>query len=205
MGLEKIFLQLLNMSITAGYVIIAVFLIRLCIRRLPKIYSYILWSIVAFRLLCPFSFSSAYSFFNLHYFDEMEKTGTGIRYVAIETGDRETGNEPVMRNETVLPSAGAVLDDGEMKQGTEATASKMTMKELLPKVFSIVWISGIGVLLIYTFFELIKIKRQTADAVLAEGNIYESDRICQPFVFGMIHPRIYIPFRLQGKGIYIST
>lgn len=199
MGLEKIFLQLLNMSITAGYVIIAVFLIRLCIRRLPKIYSYILWSIVAFRLLCPFSFSSAYSFFNLHYFDEMEKTGTGIRYVAIETGDRETGNEPVMRNETVLPSAGAVLDDGEIKQGTEAIAPKMTMKELLPKVFSIVWISGIGVLLIYTFLELIKIKRQTADAVLAESNIYESDRICQPFVFGMIHPRIYIPFRLQGK------
>lgn len=199
MGLEKIFLQLLNMSITAGYVIIAVFLIRLCIRRLPKIYSYILWSIVAFRLLCPFSFSSAYSFFNLHYFDEMEKTGTGIQYVAIETGDRETGNEPVMINETVLPSAGAVLDAGEMKQGTEAIAPKMTMKELLPKVFSIVWISGIGVLLIYTFLELIKIKRQTADAVLAEGNIYESDRICQPFVFGMIHPRIYIPFRLQGK------
>lgn len=192
MGLEKIFLQLLNMSITAGYVIIAVFLIRLCIRRLPKIYSYILWSIVAFRLLCPFSFSSAYSFFNLHYFDEMEKTGTGIRYVAIETGDRETGNEPVMINETVLNAA-------EMKQGTEATAPKMTMKELLPKVFSIVWISGIGVLLIYTFLELMKIKRQTADAVLAEGNIYESDRICQPFVFGMIHPRIYIPFRLQGK------
>ena len=83
MELERIFLQLLNMSITAGYVIIAVFLIRLCIRRLPKIYSYILWSIVAFRLICPFSFSSAYSFFNLRYFDEMKKTETGIKYVAI--------------------------------------------------------------------------------------------------------------------------
>ena len=83
-----------------------------------------------------------------------------FRFFFIPLGDRETGNEPVMRNETVLPSAGAVLDDGEMKQGTEATASKMTMKELLPKVFSIVWISGIGVLLIYTFFELIKMPTQ---------------------------------------------
>lgn len=187
------------MSITAGYVIIAVFLIRLCIRRLPKIYSYILWSVVAFRLLCPFSFSSAYSFFNLRYFDEMEKSGMGIRYVATETEDGETGNEPVMRNETVLPSAGVVLDAVEMKQGTEAITPQMTIKEMLPGIFSVVWISGIGVLLIYTFWELIKVKRQTADAVLAEGNVYESDRICQPFVFGMIHPRIYIPFRLQGK------
>lgn len=197
MELERIFLQLLNMSITAGYVIIAVFLIRLCIRRLPKIYSYILWSIVAFRLICPFSFSSAYSFFNLRYFDEMEKTETGIQYVAIET--EEAGNGPVMRNETVLPLEGGAVDASGMEQDREAVTRKMSMKELLPKVFSVVWIAGVGVLLIYTCLEIMKIKKQTADAVLAEGNIYESDRICQPFVFGMIHPKIYIPFRLQGK------
>ena len=198
MGLERIFLQLLNMSITAGYVIIAVFLIRLCIRRLPKIYSYILWSIVAFRLICPFSFSFAYSFFNLRYFDEMEKTETGIQYVAIET--EEAGNGPVMRNETVLPIKGGALDASGIKQDREAVTRKMSMKELLPKVFSVVWIAGVGVLLIYTCLEIVKIKKQTADAVLAEGNIYESDRIFQPFVFGMIHPKIYIPFRLQGEG-----
>ena len=197
MGLERIFLQLLNMSITAGYVIIAVFLIRLCIRRLPKIYSYILWSIVAFRLICPFSFSFAYSFFNLRYFDEMEKTETGIQYVAIET--EEAGNGPVMRNETVLPIKGGALDASGIKQDREAVTRKMSMKELLPKVFSVVWIAGVGVLLIYTCLEIVKIKKQTADAVLAEGNIYESDRIFQPFVFGMIHPKIYIPFRLQGE------
>lgn len=198
MELERIFLQLLNMSITAGYVIIAVFLIRLCIRRLPKIYSYILWSIVAFRLICPFSFSSAYSFFNLRYFDEMEKTETGIQYVAIET-EEEAGSGPVMRNETVLPLEGGALDASGMEQDREAVTRKMSMKELLPKVFSVVWIAGVGVLLIYTCLEIMKIKKQTADAVLAKGNIYESDRICQPFVFGMIHPKIYIPFRLQGK------
>lgn len=199
MGLEKIFLQLLNMSITAGYVIIAVLLIRLCIRRLPKIYSYVLWSIVAFRLLCPVSFSSAYSFFNLRYFDGMEKTEAGIQYVAMETDAEEEEIQPVMRNEQILPSAGASLDIAEVESERAEAVTPTNWKEVMPKVFSVIWVSGIGVLLIYTFFELARIRKQTADAVLTEGNIYESDRICQPFVFGMIHPRIYIPFRLQGQ------
>lgn len=199
MGLEQIFLQLLNMSITAGYVIIAVLLIRLCIKRLPKIYSYILWSVVAFRLLCPFSFSSAYSFFNLNYFNEMEKTGTGIQYIAVEAEHEEAETGPIMGSENVLPSAGAVLDAAEIEQSPEISTHKTDFKEQLPQIFSIVWISGIGILLIYTLFEIARIKKQTKDAVLAEGNIYESDRICQPFVFGMLHPRIYIPFRLQGE------
>lgn len=208
MGLEKIFLQLLNMSITAGYVIVAVFLIRLCIRRLPKVYSYILWSIVAFRLLCPISFSSAYSFFNLSYFEKMERTETGIRYVAAETtggeskekGIGETGADgPVMRNETVLSSPGTALDSAGTAGDTEDVIRDANAKEMLPKVFSVVWIAGMGILFGYTILEIIKIKRQTADAVLAEGNIYESDRIGQPFVFGIVHPRVYIPFRLGGK------
>lgn len=199
MGLEQIFLRLLNMSITAGYVIIAVLLIRLCIKRLPKIYSYILWSVVAFRLLCPFSFSSAYSFFNLNYFNEMEKTGTGILYIAEETEREEAETGPVIGSENILPSTGAVLDAAKMEQNPEVITHKTDFKERLPQIFSIVWISGIGILLIYTLLEIARIKRQTSDAVLAEGNIYESDRICQPFVFGMIHPRIYIPFHLQGE------
>lgn len=194
MGLEQIFLRLLNMSITAGYVIIAVLLIRLCIKRLPKIYSYILWSVVAFRLLCPFSFSSAYSFFNLNYFNEMEKSGTEIQYIAVKTESEEVETGSVIGSQKILPSAGAVL-----AQSPEAVTHKTDFKERLPQIFSIVWIIGVGILLVYTFLEIARIKRQTKDAVLAEGNIYESDRICQPFVFGMIHPKIFIPFRLQGE------
>lgn len=199
MELEGIFLQLLNMSITAGYVIIAVLFIRLCIRRLPKIYSYILWSVVAFRLLCPFSFSSAYSFFNLHYFNEMENTGTGIQYVTTEAGREERGNGPVMRNGTLLPSADVLPNGSETAETVQPMPSGTDWKEELPGIFSLVWIAGVGILLLYTVREIGKVKKQTADAVLAEDNIYESDRITQPFVFGMVHPRIYIPFRLQGK------
>lgn len=68
-ALEPAFLQILNMSITASYVTLAVLLVRLLLRRLPKRYSYALWSVVAFRLVCPVSISSLLSIFNIGIFD----------------------------------------------------------------------------------------------------------------------------------------
>ncbi len=63
--MEGTFLKVLNMSITAGYVILAVVLIRLLLRRAPKKYSYLLWSVVLFRLVCPVSFASVVSLFGM--------------------------------------------------------------------------------------------------------------------------------------------
>ena len=63
--LVRLFLDVLNMSVTASYVIAAVLLLRLLLRRAPKVYSYALWSVVGFRLACPVSVSSALSLFNL--------------------------------------------------------------------------------------------------------------------------------------------
>lgn len=62
--MEMLFLKILNMSLTASYVIIAVLLIRLLLKRAPKKYSYLLWAIVLFRLVCPVSISSELSLFN---------------------------------------------------------------------------------------------------------------------------------------------
>ncbi len=73
--MENVFLNILNMSLTAGIIIIAVLIIRLFLRKLPKKYSYFLWSVVGFRLLCPVSFSSAVSIFNLKIFSRMNITG----------------------------------------------------------------------------------------------------------------------------------
>ena len=80
--LEPAFMQLLNMSITAGYVILAVLLARLLMRRLPKRYSYALWAVVAFRLLCPVSISSVLSIFNTGIFDMTAATqGAELVYI----------------------------------------------------------------------------------------------------------------------------
>ena len=81
-ALEPAFLQILNMSITASYVTLAVLLVRLLLRRLPKRYSYALWSVVAFRLVCPVSISSLLSIFNIGIFDMTAATkGAELIYV----------------------------------------------------------------------------------------------------------------------------
>ncbi len=59
--MEALFIRILNMSLTAGYCIVAVILLRFMLKRQAKILSYLLWSVVLFRLLCPFSFTSSYS------------------------------------------------------------------------------------------------------------------------------------------------
>ena len=80
--MEHVFLQILDKSITAGYVILAVLVIRLLIRRLPKIYSYLLWAVVGFRLICPVSISSALGFFNLQFFDGARQAQNGLKSMA---------------------------------------------------------------------------------------------------------------------------
>ena len=81
-AVEPAFLQLFNMSITASYVILAVLLVRLLFRRLPKRYSYALWAVVAFRLLCPVSIGSFLSIFNLGLFDMTDATkGAALVYI----------------------------------------------------------------------------------------------------------------------------
>lgn len=91
-ALEPAFLQILNMSITASYVTLAVLLVRLLLRRLPKRYSYALWSVVAFRLVCPVSISSLLSIFNIGIFDMTAATkGAELIYVP---GNIGTMQEP---------------------------------------------------------------------------------------------------------------
>ena len=73
MGLSEIFIKVLNMSVTASYVIAVVMVVRLFISKLPKKYSYALWSIAGLRLIFPFSVSWVFSFFNLSFFRSEER------------------------------------------------------------------------------------------------------------------------------------
>jgi len=74
--LQDLFITIVNMSITASYVAIGVIFVRLLLKKAPKVFSYILWIPVLFRLVCPFSFDSAFSFFNL--INMNAKQGIGV-------------------------------------------------------------------------------------------------------------------------------
>jgi beta-lactamase regulating signal transducer with metallopeptidase domain len=87
--MEALFLKVVNMSITSGYVILAVLVIRLLLRKAPRKYAYLLWSVVGFRLCCPVSFQSVFSLFSLKFFHLAEVQSNGgqtLQYVPENIG-----------------------------------------------------------------------------------------------------------------------
>lgn len=113
-GLEKLFLQILNMSITGGYCILAVFALRWLFRKAPKRYTYLLWIVVALRLVCPFTFDSAFSIFNLNLVPEavtveLPETaeGQGVTVQIGNMGDQylNNGSEGQGQQSQAMPDA----------------------------------------------------------------------------------------------------
>ncbi|MCH5281467.1 MAG: hypothetical protein J1E61_08345 [Lachnospiraceae bacterium] len=203
MILSGIFIQRLYMSIMAGYVVLAVMLARFLLRKCPKIYSYILWSLVAFRLLVPVSVSTSFSFFNL-------SSLPGIRTEAVVensdltsdlTNEDESVQAPPKREEQPVqlsPRQTATQATGNMAtENMTAGGMAVGIRDRVPMIAPIIWLFGVGILFFYTLFRIISMKKQLTSAVLWKDNIYEADGIKSPFVFGVLRPRIYVPFSLE--------
>jgi beta-lactamase regulating signal transducer with metallopeptidase domain len=162
----KLFLSVLNMSITASYVILIVVLIRLMLKRAPKIISYALWSVVAFRLLVPFSFKSIYSLLP-------RKTST----VPIPNGITYQQSPQISSGIRVLD---AVTSEPLLTPTTGASVSPL---QIFIETGAYIWILGIIALLIYSFVSILILKRQLKTAQLVEKNIFEARNLKTPFVF----------------------
>ena len=191
-ALEPAFLQILNMSITASYVTLAVLLVRLLLRRLPKRYSYALWSVVAFRLVCPVSISSLLSIFNIGIFDMTAATkGAELIYVP---GNIGTMQEPSV---TVgIPYLNAAITESLPAPTPAASANPL---QILQFIGTAVWILGLSALVVYAAVSLVGLYRRVRGAVRMAGteDVYECDSTHTPFVLGFFRPRIYLPFRLN--------
>lgn len=173
--MEALFLSVLNMSLTASYVIICVMLVRLPLKKAPKVISYCLWGVVAFRLLCPFSFESMFSLLPISNvpipydiaYQQNPKVNSGI--VAVDTYVNRS-----------LPSP-------------HVTASANPL-QIYILIGSYIWIFGIAVMIVYSIISVLILKRSLEGAQHIEKNIYEADNLRTPFVLGIFSPRIYIPF-----------
>ncbi len=173
--MSKIFEAVLEMSVTAGYVILAVMLVRILIRRLPKKYSYALWSVVGFRLICPVSFKAVYSLFSV------------TERVAPAT-DR------IIRADELYRSTMSQSEVSTAIQNIPLSAADSRIMDILP----IIWLIGVGVLVVYAAVSYVRLYLRMRTAVLMEGNVYESDKVRSPFVLGA---RIYIPFGLDDRTL----
>ncbi|MBR5474293.1 MAG: hypothetical protein IKU83_02665 [Lachnospiraceae bacterium] len=176
----EVFRAVLNMSITASYVIVAVLCVRFCLRWAPRKYSYWLWSAVGFRLCCPISFETIFSLFRLPFFSATRAyQGNGLDYSHLSEGGLSV----------------TIVEDTLVGQAITGTAVLRT--EWWLGAGTLVWASGIVLLLGYGLWAAWRLHRQMKTAVRLRENVYQSEYVRSPFVLGIVNPRIYIPYGLD--------
>lgn len=175
---------IVNMSMTASIVIIAVLLLRLVLRKAPKVYSYLLWFIVLFRLLCPVSISSAVSLMGM--FDAPVTEEGVITYIPYADN---LGREVTAVNFEIIPD-GLVSEEMHSAEKPETTYD---LQEVLVVTGGVLWSAGVVALLIYSIFSLARLLKNLVGSVKVDDRIYHADHIVTPFVMGIIYPRIYLP------------
>ena len=195
--MHELFPMVCNMSLTASAVILAVLAARLLLRRAPKVFSYALWAVVLFRLLCPVSVTSAVSLMGALGAPAQERTQrtSAVEYVP---ADRIRGTAPAV---TQLPQTPLPAETG----GAVNAAPADTAPEAVPAtsfnepvfILTLIWLAGIALLLAYSLVSLLRLRRRLVGAVRLRDNIYLADHIPSPFVMGLIRPKIYLPSDLR--------
>lgn len=199
--LEQIFMKVIDMSRAASMVIVVVFIVRFLLKKFPKCISYMLWSVVLFRLLCPVTLESRISLVpNLKpafqeymsekdvVLPEYENEVSPKDFFIPNIGD-ETKNE--LENELIVPT-GAYLDE-------RVKAEEVSWQALLILYGKYVWITGIEILFLYCVMSVVSIHNKVSTSILLKENIYIIDENISPFVMGIINPRIYLPGCLSEK------
>lgn len=178
--LEKLFLQVLNMSFTGAIVIAFVLLFRLLLKKVPKSFSYGLWAVVLFRLVCPFSFESTLSLLPIKA-DPISQDIPLMQTPRIDTGIPAL-NDAV---DAILPAA--------------TPYASVDPLQIWVSVGSLLWMLGMALLLAYSLATLIKLNKRLRSASCDRENIFVSTQIDTAFVVGVFRPKIYLPEGLSDR------
>ncbi len=194
--MENLFLQILKMGVTAGYCILVVLALRMLMKGLPKLYSYILWIVVYFRLVCPVSVSSVFSLIRVR-----------PQVIPKELGAQTHVN---ISNSTVQAEhVVETVADTAVKMPTDAgLATSVSMMQAILSVATFIWIAVALLLILYNICSLIRLKTGLKRATLVSegknGSVYMADGIGTPFVVGLFSPRIYLPSGLgENEKSYV--
>ena len=199
--LDGAFQTVLNMSIAAAVIIAAVLLARLLLRHAPKSFSYALWAVVLFRLLCPVSVSSAVSLLGLLDAPAQENTQytTVIEYYAPPAEPQLSAPPVSASSPPAAPVVTAPATGGSPVSGQVYTGGMEPLE-----IASIVWALGVCAMLLYGAASYIRLRRSLVGNMALEGNIRLADSINSPFVLGIFRPKIYLPSDIgEGEREYI--
>ena len=182
--MNDVFLSVVNMSISAGWIVLAVLLLRLLIKKAPKWITVLLWGIVAVRLICPFSIESVLSL--------IPSAETISPEIMMDRTPEINMGVPIINNTINQIIAGSLTP------APEASANPL---QIWIPVLASVWVLGMVALLIYTVISYWRIKRKIDTAVLLRDNVYQSENVVSPFVLGIIKPKIYLPFSMNEQDV----
>ncbi len=185
--MDDVFLKLVNLSISASWLILAVLVLRVVLKKAPKWVMPLLWGVVALRLVCLFSIESALSL--------IPSAETIPSEIVTETREPvlyEQATLDIVTNPT-LPSA------AEVPVGVSRQQAQVDFN-----IYSILWLAGMAALLVHALVSAGRLKRKLATAILLRDNIYESEFVDSPFVFGVVKPNIYLPMHMdEGTAAYV--
>ncbi len=177
-----LFVDFLNISITASYIIFAVILIRLIFLRIPKKFICILWAIAGIRLVLPFSIESVFSLIP-----------------SAETIQPVTGNHRGVIINSGISAIDTPVNEYLGDRYYEGVTVSANLKDIITSVAAIVWVIGIAAILIYGIISYVRVKKTVIGAVRLKDNVWQSENVISPFILGIFKPKIYIPFNMDAE------
>ena len=178
------FLKLANMSISASWLVLAILVLRLVLKKAPKWVNVLLWGIVAVRLICPFTIESALSLI-----PSTQTIPMNIEMAAQPAID--SGVEVV--NSMVNPMIAASF--------TPNPAASANPLQIWIPLIAVIWLFGMVLMFLYTAISYWRLNRRIDTAVLYRDNIFQSEHVSSPFVLGIIKPKIYLPFHMNEHDL----
>ena len=179
--MAAVFLKLLNLSISASWLVLAVLVLRLVSKRSPKWMNVLLWGIVALRLMLPFSIESALSLI-----PSAETVNPAV--VQFDPAPTITSGVKIIDN-AVNPSLS--------EHFAAAPLASVNPLYVWTEIAGWVWLIGLGAMLLYAFVSYLRLRRRVSVSLPIQDNIYLCDAISSPFILGVVKPRIYLPSGLD--------
>ena len=180
--MNELFLKIINMSISASWLVLAVLILRFVLKKAPKWINVLLWGIVAIRLICPFSFESTLSI--------IPSAETIPLNICMDTTPTINSGISAINN-----AVNPIIS----QSNTPMAGASVNPLQIIIGIYEYIWIFGMIALALYTAISYWRLRRKVDTAVRYKDNIFQSENVSFPFVLGIIKPRIYLPFKMNGQ------
>ena len=202
--MSVIFVEILNLSLSAGFVASVIILIRLLMKKAPKKYSYALWAVVFFRLICPFTLELPVNAVPVQPLTIPRSIIYNNETAAVQSNESAINNDvPTVDNAaTTIDSAIKTFDTANVKPSSPVNpVTSATPVQIALEIGTYVWLTGALALLLYGAISYLQLKKKVCTAIRTYDNIYETDQINTPFTLGFIRPKIYLPVGINEKQL----